>query len=316
MPWRRACVTATLPLLRVADLDATPDVPCEVCGAPAARWRNVADHDHFRCGDCRHLFVHPRPTRERLDDFYADPGYYATARREEARLAAEADGRASLLTQIASRLGLGRRLLDVGCATGVFLCAARAGGWSTTGVERSLATAALARERSGAPVYEGLIEEIDVPGAPFDVVTAWEVLEHASEPTSLMQALARNVVPGGLVALSTPRSDGIPARVMGERFPMICPPEHLSLFSRESLGRLSRSLNLEMLHYTSFSNLGPASLASGLSRRMLGRNVSENGATGRLLLGGMGFALAWIPWLVDRAGLGTEMLVVLRAPSA
>jgi len=260
--------------------------------------------------------VHPRPTQEALDRFYGNPEYYVSASAQGTRLQLEATARAKLLSQVAADLGLGKRVLDVGCATGIFLAAMHSEGWSASGVERSEGTAQLARSRFGRPVYEGIIEEMDVPGRPFDVVTAWEVLEHAANPASLMGALVRNVVPGGLIALSTPRSDGIPARVMGERFPMICPPEHLSLFSRESLIRIAQIHGLEVIHYSSFSNLTSASLASGLARRLWGREMEAIGGAGRTILRGVGFTAAWIPWLIDRAGLGTEMQVILRAPAA
>ena len=293
-----------------------PDIACEVCGGTAIPWRRIAGHDHFRCRVCRHLFVYPRPRQEELDRFYGNPEYYTLASAQETRLHFEATARARLLSQVAADLGLGKRVLDVGCATGIFLAAMHSEGWSASGVERSAGTAQLARGRLAGPVYDGLIEEMDVPGRPFDAVTAWEVLEHAANPAALMSALVQNVTPGGLIALSTPRSDGIPARVMGERFPMICPPEHLSLFSRESLIRMARFHGLQIIHYSSFSNLTSASLASGLSKRLWGKDIRAIGAARRTLLRGAGFAATWAPWLIDRAGLGTEMQFILRAPSA
>ena len=147
-------------------------------------------------------------------------------------------------------------------------------------------------------------------------MTAWEVIEHARDPVALLRALVQNVVPGGLLALSTPRSDGIPARIMGAKFPMLCPPEHLRLFSRESLARLARAMRLELVHYSSFSNLTAEALASGLSRVIFGRKLIDTPAPERALFNMLGRTTAWIPQWVDRAGLGTEMQVVYRVPAA
>ena len=297
----------------MATVDSIPDVvACEICGGPATLAADVRGYRHHRCRRCAHLFVWPRPAQEAVETVYGAEHYYDHAMGQRERLEVDAIHRLELLERLCAAHGLAQRLLDVGCAAGLFLAHATRRGWDAVGIERSAHMAAQAEHAAKAPVHTGLIESMRVPGSPFPVVTAWEVLEHAIDPRAFLRAVARNVAPGGLLALSTPRSDGVPARLMGSRFPMICPPEHLSLFSRRSLGLLAREEGLVEVEFSSFSNLGVESLASGFCRMFRGGPLREAGKVSQAMFLAMGVAACWAPSLIDRAGYGTEMLAIYR----
>lgn len=285
---------------------------CEICDHQAAFWASIRGYDHFRCNDCKHLFVFPRPTQRELDLFYGDGRYYSLAETQRLRLRSDAAVRLTRLERLCSLFHLSRRLLDVGCASGVFLGEAVRKGWQVAGGERSDETASEARQDTGAIISVGVLEEITIPGAPFPVVTAWEVIEHAIDPRAFLGALVRHTQSGGLIALSTPLSDGLPARVMGQRFPMLIPPEHLSLFSRRSLMSLANEFGLKQVAYRSFSNLSATSLASGLSRLLFRQGLEECSIGKRLALKSLGGAMVWVPSAVDALGWGTEMELVFQ----
>ncbi len=287
-------------------------VACEICEAEARFWTAIDGYKHYRCDNCGQLFVSPRPSEKELDAFYFAGHYYHKAEAEQDRLLREALQRVMRLDYLSVRFGLTKRLLDVGCASGYFLRQAVKDGWQTTGVDRSDELVGRAREYSGTEVLSGLLEQIELVNGPFPVVTAWEVLEHTVDPKAFFAALARNVASGGLVALSTPLANGIPAKLLGSRFPMLTPPEHLSLFTRRSINLLASEFGFEEVSYQSFSNLGSKALASGFAKLLLHRNIDEVSGISRLILGAAGVALAGVPALVDFAGWGTEMEIVLR----
>jgi SAM-dependent methyltransferase len=287
-------------------------VNCEICGKPSRSWAIINSYDHYLCGHCSHLFVYPKPSQQDLDAFYFNGRYYDKAETEQDRLLREASQRLNTLQRLAARFSLSRHLLDVGCASGYFMKQAVMAGWHAMGVDRSEDLARRAREYSGAEVFRGRLEQIELADGPFAVVTAWEVLEHTIDPRAFFSALARNVVAGGLLALSTPLANGVPARLLGTRFPMLTPPEHLSIFSRNSVNLLAFEFGFKEVSYRSFSNLGPKSLASGLAKFLFGKSIGQVSGIPRSICQVAGVSLGWVPRVVDSAGWGTEMEIVFR----
>jgi hypothetical protein len=276
-------------------------VACEICETEAQFWASIDAYDHYRCGNCGHLFVSPRPFQEELDACYLEGHYYDKAETERDRLVREASQRVMRLEHLSVRFGLPRRLLDVGCASGYFM--------------RSDELVKRAREYSGAEVLSGLLEQIELVNSPFPIVTTWEVVEHTIDPRAFFAALSRNVALGGLLALSTPLANGIPARLLGTKFPMLTPPQHLSLFTRRSINLLASEFGFREVSYRSFSNLVPKSLASGLSKLLFRKNIEELSGLGRSVCGAAAVAVAWAPIAIDWAGWGTEMEIVFRRES-
>jgi hypothetical protein len=148
------------------------------------------------------------------------------------------------------------------------------------------------------------------------VVSAWEVVEHATDVRAFFSALEQAVTPGGLLAVSTPLGDGLPARLLGVRNPMLTPPEHLSIFTRRSLRRLAAEYGFEEIDYRSFSNLGRRELASGIAKYVLGKRLEELHGLLRTLVHALAAASGWITRVIDVAGYGTEMQVVFIRRSA
>ena len=130
------------------------------------------------------------------------------------------------------------RLLDVGCATGVFVCAAREVGWDATGLDASSWMITRARSRCPAATFliAGLGEARFATGA-FDVITLWDVLEHAPAPRQALESLHRWLRPGGWLLLSVPNVASMTARLMGRHWVMLL-REHLWYFSPAIMARL------------------------------------------------------------------------------
>jgi hypothetical protein len=137
----------------------------------------------------------------------------------------------------------------------------------------------------------------------------WEVVEHVAVPKDILLQARKWLRPGGFLALSTPSSSGLPARALGPRFPMVIPPDHLSLFSRRGLQTLLGAVDFDPVRWTSFSGLDRAALSRGFQRFVLGSSLPA-----RAVSAGLALAAEPVARLVDRAGLGTgfEVYAVAR----
>lgn len=101
------------------------------------------------------------------------------------------------------------KLLDVGCALGIFLHLARERGWQVYGVDISRYAVSYAREVLGLEAFAGELEEIHFPGKSFDVITLWDVLEHFVDPSHQLQEIRRVLKDDGIVLMNTPNEEGL-----------------------------------------------------------------------------------------------------------
>jgi SAM-dependent methyltransferase len=110
-----------------------------------------------------------------------------------------------ILTTLARHLdGTRRRLLDVGAHAGRFVSLARARGWTAEGLELNPQTAAYAAERSGVPIRQLNVHEMDPSSAGYDAITIIDVLEHIPDPVRVLSRIAALLAPGGWVAVKVP----------------------------------------------------------------------------------------------------------------
>jgi SAM-dependent methyltransferase len=171
------------------------------------------------------------PTGEALHDVYRDHYSGAPPAGVETRIA-------EIVRGFAQRRRTGR-LLDVGFGAGLILDAGRRAGWIVSGTEMSASAVAAAAAR-GLDVVHARLEEARFPAGAFDVVTVAEVLEHLVDPLSLLVEVRRVLRPGGLLWATTPHASGLSARLLGTRWSVVSPQEHVQLFTAAGMRTLLR----------------------------------------------------------------------------
>jgi 2-polyprenyl-3-methyl-5-hydroxy-6-metoxy-1,4-benzoquinol methylase len=107
------------------------------------------------------------------------------------------------------------RILDVGCGTGLFLAVARRRGWEPFGIDDSEEATKHARGHFGLDVWVGDFADFPAEDRRFDVITGWDILEHARKPLEVLAAMRSCLAPAGVVALSTPNQRNILDLVAG-----------------------------------------------------------------------------------------------------
>jgi len=260
----------------------------------------VDGFEHAQCRRCGTLFVSPLPDAETIRQVYEAPDYHHSVEDSAPRMLDEARGRAAVLQERGCRT-----LLEIGCGAGYFLDACAELGIQAEGVDGG-PTGARARAR-GLVVHDTWVEEFE-PGHEFDAVALWEVIEHLPRPISALQRLRTFVRDGGSLAMSTPSWSGVPARAMGRRFPMLTPPEHLTIFSRDGLSRLLERAGFRPFRWTSFSGLDADKIGRNLQRYLLGQSRVA-GAVASVLGRAGELPVQWL----DRAGLGTSFELYAEA---
>lgn len=137
-------------------------------------------------------------------------------------------------------------LLEVGCAAGFFVEAARSAGIDARGVEVSAHAVDYARKTLAVPVQHETFESTSFE-QEFDAVCAFHVLEHVEDPVDFVTRARRALKPGGRIALEVPNIASAAAGRLGSSWSWIQPQYHRWHFTPESLNRLVVACGLEVI---------------------------------------------------------------------
>jgi SAM-dependent methyltransferase len=162
------------------------------------------------------------------------------------------------------------RLLELGCAYGFFLLEA-ASHYEVIGIELAKEAAEHAR-RAGLHVIHGLADETTLLRIdPVDIVVLFDVIEHLPAPRETLALCARHLKRNGIIVITTGDFGSPLAKIMGRRWRLMTPPQHLWFFTRESMQRLAAGLGLRVERIERPWKLVPLSLMLFQLQRMLGR---------------------------------------------
>ncbi|MBI5631772.1 MAG: class I SAM-dependent methyltransferase [Elusimicrobia bacterium] len=238
--------------------DLIEEVPCNLCGKDQSKIRYqslegwpgdggqyAATTDRFgaygtirQCLSCGLVYTSPRVKAGAIHQAYEetqDQDYFL-----------EADSRsinAYLALSMVRRFAPSGRLLEVGCATGFFLNAARLT-YEVHGVEPSRWARDYARENLKLEISERDLKTARFPDGHFDVVAAIDVIEHVPDPAGLLAEIRRVLKPGGVLYLVTPDIDSLSARLLRGKWWGLR-PAHIYYFSPKTLQELLRRQGYE-----------------------------------------------------------------------
>jgi spore maturation protein CgeB len=162
------------------------------------------------------------------------------------------------------------RLLDVGCGVGRFGQGAWARGWDVTGIDVSARAIMAGRPFARFPLRVATVEELIEQGEQFEVVTAFEVLEHLTSPVEFLSRIQKLLSPMGQVFCTVPNWDS--AVVRHSTRPDWLPPIHLLFFSPRSLKAVAEQSGLVAVT-TGVIRSDPMPRGTGRRARWLARRL-------------------------------------------
>ena len=162
------------------------------------------------------------------------------------------------------------RLLEVGCGTGHNL-PMLSGFGTVEAIEIDEAARAVAEKRLGRPIHGAPLPELHgIPERHYDLIGAFDVIEHVSDDAAAVTSLGRRLKPGGKLVVTVPAHQW-----MWSAHDVV--NHHQRRYSKHGLMRLINEspLKLEKVGYLN-SLLFPLAVAARLAGKVAGREVSDD----------------------------------------
>lgn len=267
---------------------------CIVCGGTEAG-RSIfggyrflgQNYYRLRCAHCGFIFVNPIPAEATFAAMY-DDSYFADYYGGGAGVGYESSADAALVRAdvILARVGRHVRagnLLDIGCAGGYFLAAAKKRGYRGVGIELNPQMAEHARRTFGLEVLNGSFEStaIEASGQRFDVIYMGDSLEHLPEPKAALARVRKVLAPDGVFVLNGPITLNRSLFTAVLRLKLLCgkgrsewyvdgPPHHLWEWDARTMRRFLVGNGLAVLELTTSEEPGrPQKVVSDALKRPL-----------------------------------------------
>lgn len=231
-------------------------VACPACESLDAGFEFAKDgFEYATCRSCETLYARTRPSFDRLKSFYAESA--ATTYWINEFFAPVADARREKVFRpraeyVVSTFGQDPKWVigDIGAGFGLFSQELR-NLWPLSryiAIEPSLEQADRCRN-AGLDVLSSSLEEVAVLGSHdgrFDLLTAFELIEHLHDPRVFLRAVQRLLKPGGWLLMTTLNGQGFDIQLLWERSHSIYPPCHINFFNPVSMTRLISSVGFDV----------------------------------------------------------------------
>ena len=181
-------------------------------------------------------YVNPRPAADLIIEGYSDAEDLTFVTQNSERIRSFQQVLRKVLKFVGAKDGTGQRYLDIGCAGGASLVAARSLGFEPVGVEPSRWMTDFGRRTYGVEIHDGILQPGMFSPRSFDLITLWDVLEHIPEPKPLLELVGDLLRPDGVFLVSYPDFRSIMGRILGERWPFWL-SVHLLYYDRTTIAR-------------------------------------------------------------------------------
>lgn len=149
----------------------------------------------------------------------------------------------------------GKSVLDIGCAYGPFLSAAKDKQMNPYGTDISQDAVEFVKDKLNIPACASAFPDFDSEKAlgitQFDMVTMWYVIEHFKDLNSVLTKVSQLVKKEGIFAFSTPSGEGVSATTDKDHFYTISPVDHFSVWEPSKANEILNRYGFEVVSIVS-----------------------------------------------------------------
>ena len=230
---------------------------CPWCGSDKAQinlwlkdeFLSKEDFHICECLNCGLLYTMPRPSKDKIGDYYKSEEYYSHQENKK--------GFIPKIYESVKKVNLKHKyklstegietgnMMDIGCGVGDFIHTAEEKGWQCVGVEPSDDAKTIAKTRVKADIIRS--EELEnLPDGSFDLITMWHVLEHVDELKWQITQLQRLIKSNGRIIIAVPNYKSYDGQYYKEHWAAYDVPRHLNHFNKQTITKIFKASGLEL----------------------------------------------------------------------
>jgi SAM-dependent methyltransferase len=212
---------------------------CMLCGSELSIYNNL----YLTCNGCFSVFVKDIPTHEEIDSYYKNYfSRYHGGGRSKGALERQ-KSYAKKYFKVLERYSGGNTLIDVGSANNPFPNIACSNKYKVSIVDINKPKNLC----SYIQFFKSSIEDLNLPSAMFDNVTAMAIIEHTRFPLKALESLAKLTKKHGTLIIYIPEAGRFPDKFALGTSKWLYPPEHLNLLSGKGLIEAMRKNKCELI---------------------------------------------------------------------
>ncbi len=203
-----------------------------------------------KCTQCGLLHTVPQPDIEQLGRYYQSSDYisHSTDNKSFMNVVYDIIRRSTLRSKLAliKKYSEGTNLLDIGCATGVFLNYCQSQGYNVKGIEPEAKPREFAINEYKLDV--GNLDYLSsIKNQSIDIVTMWHVLEHVSDIKERMQVIHKILKDSGTAFIALPNPQSYDAQYYKNYWAAYDVPRHLYHFTQKSFHSLAAQHSFKVI---------------------------------------------------------------------
>jgi len=226
----------------VLAMSAQWEAKCPICHG-VAHFRFVAkDYNrttttvgfpYYRCQACGLIFLFPIPSQ--IDSYYTSEYYPVPASLEQLESEAALE---YYKIEFVRRFVKSGRVLDIGAGYGRFVYLAHKAGYEVDAIEMNSKCGEFITRVIGTRAIVHSQPEVALADLePYDVITFWHVVEHLTDPWSVLKAAVQKLRIGGWLIVAMPNPQSFQFRVFRQYWAHVDAPRHLNLIPQQLLTR-------------------------------------------------------------------------------
>lgn len=212
-------------------------------------------HEFVKCLSCGFVFLKPKPGLFKTLALYYENGFFTGDKNycgfSNYLLDKKVTAR-NMRRNLDKILSFNKegKLLDMGCATGIFLKIAQKKGFEPFGVDSSSFAFTHIPKNLKAKVQKTTIGKAEFPDKFFNLVTMWDLIEHLFDPRSDLKHIKKFLKENGVLVIGTSDVESPWAKLWGKNWHFFAPPQHLYYFSKRTLRKLLNQAGFKIIHTT------------------------------------------------------------------